>query len=548
MDNYRQGEPQNRRRNTIDGFVQRGSYRGSAYDASRSLRPRQTAERPERRPIDDFRRTNRQQRLQHSDTYVQPRTVHRTLPSINLALPEASAQPRTKRGVFRTKKRSWLPKASAAFLVAVLGVAGVLVAQGYLKLQHTFNGGASAVALQGNVDPSKLKGEGDGRVNILLMGAGGEGHDGANLTDTIMVASIDPVNKTASLLSVPRDLWVTIPKHGNMKLNAAYETGKFAYLGKMDFSNSNKQAVQAGFALADQTIEQVLGVTIHYNVLVDFRAFQQAVDTVGGVTVHVPEQLYDPTMAWENKWNPVLAKAGDQTFDGKHALMYVRSRETSSDFARSERQRAMLVALKSKVVSLGILSNPIKISQLMNAFGNNVQTDLSLNDAARLYDLTKGIGDTSIKSIALTGTPEANLVTTDAVGNQSVVRPKAGFFVYSAIQSYVRNALQDGYIMKEHAAVTVLNGTERPGLATAKADELKSYGYTVIKVDNAPTSAYNQTVVVDLSNGKKPYTRRYLEQRFGTSAVSRLPDTTIQPGTADFIIILGDDETAASQN
>jgi LCP family protein required for cell wall assembly len=312
----------------------------------------------------------------------------------------------------------------------------------------------------------------------------------------------------------------------------------------MDSSNKNTQAVKAGFETADKAVEQVLGINIHYNLLVNFRSFQQAVDSLGGVNINVPKQLYDPTMAWENHWNPVLAKAGQQQFNGKQALLYARSRETSSDFARSERQRALILAIKQKVVTLGTLSNPFKISKLMSAFGNNVVTDLSLSDAGRLYSLTKDIADSNIKSIGL-ATDTVKLVTTGRVGNQSVVLPTAGQDNYDDIKMFVRKSLPDGFILKENARVVVLNGTGIEGLATEKADDLKSYSYNVTRVESAPTDAYQRTVLVNLSGNKNPYTKHYLEQRFGTQATTSLPDSTLQKAGADFILILGRDETSS---
>ncbi len=477
-------------------------------------------------------------------TEIQPA---RRLPKIDMELPEpAVSAHHAKQTNYVSKWRSlrkWSFRTVAALLITIIGVGGLLLGQGYFKLHKVFKGGASAAALKTNVDPSLLKGEGDGRVNILLLGRGGGDHSAPDLTDTIMLASVDPINHTADLVSVPRDLWVNISGYGSMKINAVWETGKYKYLGKISDSMSNPRATQAGFSLIDQTMEQVLGVPIHYNSLVDFQAFKQAVDTVGGVTVNVPTDLWDPTMAWENNYNSVLAKAGVQNFNGQKALIYVRSRETSSDFARSERQRTVMIALKEKVASLGTLGNPLKISQLMNAFGDNAQTDLSINDASRLYSLSKNISGASIKSVGLADAPN-NFVTTGNINGQSVVYPRSGVFDYAAIQSYVRGVLRDGYLLKENAKLTVLNGTSVPGLATAKADQLKSYGYNVTIVDNAPTSGYDQTTIVDLTHGKDKYTKHYLEQRFGVSAVTKLPDSSIQPQGADFIVILGNNESA----
>jgi LCP family protein required for cell wall assembly len=430
-----------------------------------------------------------------------------------------------------------------ALLIVV--IVGFLFAKGYLQLRHVFKGGAvRAVALAADVNPAQLKGEGAGRINILLLGIGGVGHDGPDLTDTILLISIDPVNNKAALLSVPRDLWIKEPNNymGNyQKINAAYEAGKYSYLKEENSSNSNQGAINAGLKTADQAVSGVLGITINYNAVVDFQAFEQAVNNVGGITITVPTELYDPTMAWQNHNNPILAEPGLQTMNGATALNYVRSRETTSDFARTQRQRAVIVALKNKALTLGTLSNPIKLSDLFSAFGNNVRTDMSLSDANALYNIVKKISNSNIQSIGLADPPN-NYVTTADINGLSVVEPTAGEFNYGQIHTYVRGVLKDGYITKENAKITILNGTTVPGAATVVATTLKSYGYNVGTVTNAPTTDYQNTVIVDLTHGKDKYTRNYLQERFGVNVVTVLPDKSIQPNGANFVIIVGENE------
>jgi len=450
-----------------------------------------------------------------------------------------------RRAKWRGLRRN-LARGTAVALVLLITMGGLLFSQSYLKLHKVFKGGtATAAALKSNVNPDLLKGEGSGRVNILLMGRGGGNHDGPDLTDTMMLASVDPVNHTATLLSLPRDLWVNVPNQGVMKLNAAWETGEFKYLGKVSPGSTDPKAISAGFNLVDQTVGGVLGINIDYNVLVDFQAFQQAVDTVGGVTVNVPSDLVDPTMAWENNGNATLAQAGTQNFDGKQALIYVRSRETSSDFARAQRQRAVLLALKSKVETLGTLSNPFKISGLFSDLGNNVQTDLSLGNADRLYNILKDIDGANIGSIDLDGGSVAGAtqyVTGGNINGQAIVLPKAGLFQYGDIQQFVRGQLKDPYIMKENARISVLNGTTLAGLATTQANILKGYGYNVVQAANTPDSGWTTTTLLDLSHGKDKYTAHYLEQRFNVKAVTSLSNTNIPTNGADFVIIIGSDE------
>jgi LCP family protein required for cell wall assembly len=416
---------------------------------------------------------------------------------------------------------------------------GFLVWKGYTKFHKVFHGTSTVAALsKKTVAPELLKGEGDGRVNILLLGVGGPGHDGPDLTDTIVILSVDPVNNTATMVSIPRDLWVDMPVNyfgKQQKINAAYESGKYHYVGKLDPSNRNAQAVEAGFDSIDTVMKNVVGVNINYHLLVNFQAFRQAVDTVGGVTVNVPTPLVDPTMAWENHWNSVLAPAGMQQMDGIKALLYARSRETTSDFARAERQRQILVALKDKVMTAGTLSNPAKIDGLMNAFGDNMFSDLSTQGATRLGSIMKQVGDSKIKSIGLTDDGH-KLVTTDNIKGTSVVRPIAGFGNYTDIQTYVRSQIPDGYIVKERVPIAVLGATNASAAATSAL--LTSYGYTVASTATT-TAAGSQPVVVDLSGGKDPYTAHYLETRFGVKAVKSLPaGVTLANVGAKFAIVL----------
>jgi len=450
------------------------------------------------------------------------------------------------------KRRSWkkiaLRSALALTIITVL-IGGFLFIKGYIKLHNIFKGGGAAAALDENVDPARLRGEGDGRINILILGKGGPGHEAPDLTDTILIASIDPIQKEAALLSVPRDFYVKVPSHGSMKINAAYVNAKNSVLNGRKTDDQVERAEKAGMEATQKVVETVLGIPMHYYVMVDFEAFRKAIDTVGGVTIDVKEALYDPSIAWENNNNPLIAAKGLQTFNGKKALLFARSRQSSprGDFDRTQRQREIILALKEKVLSIGTFSNPVKVSQLIDAFGNHARTNLSLSEVMRLYEIGKEIPGNKVASVGLADPPN-NFVVTTSINGQSVVVPRAGTYDYSEIQNFVRNELKDGFIRNENASIVILNGTTTAGLATKKAAELKSYGYNVTQVGDAPTKSYAKTILVDLRDGAKKYTKRYLEQRLKTTATKNLPDGAINPGTADFVIILGANETNNSQN
>ncbi len=446
-------------------------------------------------------------------------------------------RPKTKRSPLRRVGRVF-----AIFLVlAVLGVGGY-AGFAYLKVRQVFKGGGGAAALEENVDPVKLKGEGDGRINILMLGIGGEGHEGAYLTDTIIIASVDPVQNEAALLSVPRDLWVKREDGSSGKINEVFAYARESALAK---TKDKDAATKAGANATQKVLTNVLGIPMNYYVVVDFTGFQKAIDTVGGVQINVTKEL---TVS-ETLWNPMTGKnyvlnvkEGLQDFDGQKALFYARSRYTSprGDFDRAERQKSVVIAFKEKVQSAGTYANPVKVTQLLSAFGDHVRTDMSINEVMRLYDIGKNITPEKVASIGLADPPNV-LITGENINGLSAQVPKAGTYNYADIQNFVRNQLRDAFIKKENASILILNGTAKEGLASSKATELRSYGYLVSGTGNGPNKDFATTVIVDMRNGEKKYTKNYLEKRFGVSATTQLPDPSIVAGTADFVIILGTD-------
>lgn len=439
----------------------------------------------------------------------------------------------------RSKGKKILRALAAVFVLIVLGVGG-MAGYAYLKTRQIFKGDATgAAALEKNVDPVKLKGEGDGRINVMMIGVGGDGHDGAYLTDTIIVASVDPVQNEAALVSIPRDLWVKKENGDPGKINEVFALARQnAYAKNKDFDAATKTGTEA----LEKVLTQVLGIPINYYIYIDFNGFQKAIDTIGGVDINVTPELAVTETLLGAKPYTLDVKPGMVHFDGLKALYYSRSRHTSlrGDFDRAERQKAVVVAFKEKVMSIGTYANPIKVTQLLSTFGDHVRTDLSINEVMRLYDIGKNISADKVASIGLADPPNV-LVTGDSIEGLSVQVPKAGLYNYSAIQSFIRNSIKDAFIKLENANILILNGTSTEGLASSKATELRSYGYNVTGTGNGPNKNFAKTVIVDMRNGEKKYTKNYLEKRFGVSAVTSLPDPTIVAGTADFVIILGTD-------
>ena len=430
-------------------------------------------------------------------------------------------------------------------LVSGMLIGSVIFGKAWLAKNKIFRGGGSSSTLfSTDIKPELLKGEGDGRINVLLVGIGGGDHDGANLTDSIVIASIDPIAKDIAMLSIPRDLYVRVPDYWSMKINAAYSS---AYGQALENGTSDDKAREAGFATLENVIEQNIGVHVHYHALVNFVAFQQGVDAVGGVDINVKEDLYDDLLAGDNFNNPWIARKGQTHFDGKVGLLYAQSRHTSSDFARGERQREMLVALKEKIFASGTFSNPSTVSKLIGALGNNVTTNITLPQMLRMYDITKQIPSSSIASIGLTDEPNV-LITTGNINDQSIDKPVAGLDNFDDIKAFVRNTLRDPFLKSENATIAILNGTTEDGLANKKATELRSYGYNVTIVDSAPTKEYKQTVIYDKTAVAKKYTRNYLEKRVGTKVSTEPASSNPILVTADFVVILGSNEIPAKNS
>jgi LCP family protein required for cell wall assembly len=440
--------------------------------------------------------------------------------------------------------KKMLLRTTIGFTVLGLLVGGYIFSKGFIRAKQVFKGGGEALAWNCEPDPQELKAEGDGRVNVLILGKGGpEQRDGPDLTDTIMLSSIDPCNKEAGLLSIPRDLAVKMKTGESSKINAVYALTK---MSAKNNGKSDQEAEQEGIDAIEESVENVLGTKIHYYVMVDFTAFEKAVDAVGGIDINVKKPVYEK-MSLKGQIYVLDADKGMQHFDGIKALAYSRSRYTSvrGDFDRSERQREVIVALRNKVLSVGTYSNPVKVSQLIDSFGTRVSTNLNIkDDVGRLYGLGQEIGEDKIKSLSLVDEPNVLIGGASDPYLGSIQIPKEGIFKYDAIKKFVRTNFIDGFIKKENPSIVVLNGTTTPNLATQKSKVLKSYGYNIVEVGDGPDKDVANTILVDLKNGEKKYTKRYLELRHSTTSTNNLPTGITLPENTDFVIILGQNETS----
>lgn len=452
-------------------------------------------------------------------------------------------RPKRKRRPMGSRKKIAL-KAAGVLSALVLVVGGWL---GYKFLNNTNKifGGNIASNLTSLFKPVPLKGQETGRVNILLAGnsADDAGHDGALLTDSVMVVSVDVENNKAFMLSIPRDLWVDIPGVGHKKINEAYYWGDMAKFSENGYP-------KGGMGLLAKVVEQNFGIHSHYYSLVNYSAFRDAVNAVGGISVNVsstdPRGIYDPNIDWTTKGPLVKLSNGTHTLNGQQALNLARARGSAygaygfaqSDFTRTEYQRKMLLGLKDKASNAKTLSNPLRVSGLFDAIGNNVKTDFKLNELLTLQSLMKKIDSGKISSLALVDN-NRNLLTSYATPTgQSALIPAAGIDDFSEITAFLQKIMSNNPMVQEAPTVAVLNGTETTGLAAKQKATLAGKGFVVTTVGDAAKKPYAKTTIVDNTKGKKPASKKTLSQLF-PGATFTTSTTETAGGTADFVVILG---------
>jgi LCP family protein required for cell wall assembly len=298
-----------------------------------------------------------------------------------------------------------------------------------------------------------------GTKNILIAGIGGAWHDGSLLTDSIMLASINSDGGYVTLISIPRDLYVAYPK--------GYGTaGKINALYSMWVSN------KIGIKLLAEKVSEITGQGIDGYIVIDFSGFKNIVDALGGISIDVPKDLVDREYP-DNNWGYEVfsVKAGPQQFDGATALKYARSRHSTSDFDRSERQQLLLKWLKEKAFSLWLFTNPVQISELYTAVISHLDTSMKLGEigefALRLKDIETrhiNIYNLSNECIGIRCTPGAYLYTParEYFGGASVVVPENAsatrLSYYDDIRRFTGFIFRFPDIRKERYPISIIAG------------------------------------------------------------------------------------------
>jgi len=378
---------------------------------------------------------------------------------------------------------------------------------------------------------SKLNGEDEDRVNFLLTGQGGAGHEGPYLTDTIILGSVKPSNGEVVMISIPRDFLVQIPGDGWYKINSINAFGE---------TGPDKN----GSELLAKTIENVFGVPIHYFLRVDFSAFEKLIDEVGGITVCVDKTFTDNLFPTEDYLTKTVSfEAGCQKMNGQTALVFARSRHGNngegSDFARASRQQKILVGLKNKVFNWKTVFNPNLLYSIFNLTSKNIQTNVAKGELPTFINLAGKIADKEVRHVVLNDSPEGLLKSSTTAEGAYVLVPRSGD--YSQLRELFNNVFE-GQAGNGAAKILMLNGTVIEGFGKRLGDLLIALNFRVLETKNAPTQDYKKTIIYKMNDEKNPETQKTLSTILKGEIITSVPPAislTASSTNPDFVVILG---------
>ncbi len=384
----------------------------------------------------------------------------------------------------------------------------------------------NTVAPLPTIDPSgsQILNNGQETVNFLLIGS--DKRPGSSFrTDTMVIAVLRPNDGQVSLISIPRDLWVSIPGWENQRINTAYQHGiSVGYPG-------------GGPGLLKETILYNLGIRIDHTALVEFDGFRKIVDTLGGVDVpvscpytdwHLIDPSYDPEN--ENNWSLYTVGPGLVHMDGDLALWYARSRQKSNDFDRGRRQQEVLRALFTQALKAGTLTH---IPELYNNLKDTVETDLGLADLLQLAVYAPKMTNADIRSYYIRP-PIVNSWITD--GGAYVLSPNQDL-----LQQMLTEALSPATktVQKQATVIDVMNGTSIAGYEALATSRLNYAGYETHIVPS-DRQDYAYSVLIDKTSAQDPTQSAPILNVMGMLPGSLIsgPDAN---STAHYLLILGYD-------
>ncbi|OYX44210.1 hypothetical protein B7Y94_00160 [Candidatus Saccharibacteria bacterium 32-49-12] len=542
---------------SIDGFVSRRPQRSLLNE--RSLKKTDSTVghmRSDRRPHAEVHSGNGDpsRRLKSAHNNDVRQEIGQSLKAIDVD----TKNKKIKKTKARKKSRVFKIVGILVALVA-LSLVGFLLYKAWQVGGKVFQGN-----LMGIFQQQELKMDSRGRSNILVLGTTEDGqiHGGGDLTDSMMVVSVDQKKKDVYMFSIPRDLYV---RYGIACL-PGYEGKINAYFSCLDEGGTPELQKKRMDGMR-QFVGELFEMDIQYIAHVNTSVIRDSVNAVGGVTVQVdsedPRGVLDASLDWMCQEQGLSAeerrqrcptghyidfKNGPNEMDGDKALWFSRARGAHGgmaatygfdrgNFDREKNQQLVLMALKDKAASTGTLTDVGKVMGLMEAMGDNLRTNIESTELQTIMKLAQEINEANIHRLSFVDTEEP-LMSTGNVGGQSIVRPVAGIYDYSQIRSFLNRTIYATPLTKEAGKIAVLNGGGSTGAAAAEAEKLGQEGLEVVYVGNAPTEIASPYRLFRITEETKPLTQAKLEQAYSVSA----SDQTLPFGLsveADFVVVIG---------
>lgn len=544
-----------RQKHAIDGFVprHRSAPIGGAPRTTVGLPPVRPAER---REIAHVRPLTPPSEIQEKASKSSPSSVGISRTEIDESLqgidePKHEKSRRKRRINKKTVKRAikWI-----LILILVVGIG-----MGAYMVYRTIT--ASGNIFKGNVfdilQSQPLKMDANGRTNVLILGTSEDdpGHQGSNLTDSIMILSVDQKKKNAFMISVPRDL--------NVKFGQACAEG---YQGKINGyftcvggDPENIDATKTALKTTGDFIGEIFGLDIQYGANVNYTVMRDLVKAVGSVTVTIesrdPRGQMDSNFDWkcgvgDRKVSraEVLRRCppsghfidypnGPVELDAEHALYLAQARGDlaptygfeQSNFDREKNQQKIVKALREKAMSAGVLADFGKVNGIIDALGNNLRTTFELKEFRTLVGLAKDIKSEDIQSISL--------IDGDAPVMRGDGNPSAGLFQYDAIRAYVKQQISADPVTRENAKIVVFNGSGVAGAGQKEADKLEALGFIIDDIGNAPVADYGKVQIYQIDKTKNATAAR-LKKTYSVAPLQTTPPVAVTGDTA-FVVIVG---------
>ncbi len=423
----------------------------------------------------------------------------------------------------RRTRRLFLPLTSLVlFFIVILGGASLAIGVRFTQSLHfenrelSFFSGLRILGDSFLGTGGALDGEQNGRVNVLLLGRAGEKYPGRNLTDTVMLLSLDTEKKRVGLLSLPRDLFAPIPGTGlSTKLNSLYQIGL------------NEDV---GTEILRDSVAEITGQPIHYYAMIDFDGFERMIDALGGIQVEVMRDIYDPRYPGKNySYETFELKKGWQKLDGKTALKYARERhdDPEGDFGRTKRQQQIMQAVRDRAWSIPTFLNPFALSGFLESLGESVTTDIPPERLGRFIELARSLDTKNVSTIVIDAWKKESLLRVSHIESDGVrafiLVPRSGTWgeirnaAEHLFEEYGREAKTEA-MKKESAKILVLATPRyRANAEALVADIRETFPIASVKLqtDGGLEANSEAAMIQDKSGVRAPYTLDTLIARYG---------------------------------